>query len=402
MAKEKIMKRVLFIETGVSSGGSFESLFLILKHLNRSKYQPSVLFLNETRYLQRCRDLGMPVYLVNDSIYTVKRNSAIKKSIYKFSNLCTKALPSYQHYLESIIHRSTIERVVDIIRQENIDLVYLNDHIARDYFGMIAAMKCGVPCISHLRSVALETYSRYKVHRANAHVSAFIANSEATRRYWSEWGIDPSKMSVIYNIAPEMETSTNTANMAALSQPHAKVVGCLSRLVSWKGVGVLIDAFGRLLRTGVGSHLLIIGDGPLRQTLEQKVHSLDIDDRVTFTGYVEHPLDMMAQMDVLVLPSENEPFGRVLIEAMQVGLPVIGTRSGAIPEIIRDGENGLLVDYGDVEELAEAMRVILEDNELAQAMVRSAKEEVHRRFSPPVIMKQLESLLDSMLENGHV
>jgi glycosyltransferase involved in cell wall biosynthesis len=132
-------------------------------------------------------------------------------------------------------------------------------------------------------------------------------------------------------------------------------------LVPARGVDVLIEAFARLARSVPEARLVIAGapgPGSYRSALVQRVHALDLDQRVTFTGEVP-PIrlaELMRHARALVLPSISEGLGRVLLEAMLVGTPVVGSRVGGIPDVIRDGETGYLVTPGDVATLADALQ----------------------------------------------
>jgi glycosyltransferase involved in cell wall biosynthesis len=152
----------------------------------------------------------------------------------------------------------------------------------------------------------------------------------------------------------------------------------LGRLAPAKGVVTLIEALARL-RTP-GAQLLLVGDGPERSRLEGVARRLGVAERVHITGFVEHHRvpAVLASGDVLVLPSVYEELGTVLIEAMAVGLPVIASRVGGIPELIHDGENGLLVPPGDVRPLAAAIDRVLGDPDLARRLAAAARRRVSK------------------------
>jgi hypothetical protein len=125
-----------------------------------------------------------------------------------------------------------------------------------------------------------------------------------------------------------------------LPRPRVLFVG---RLHKAKGVDVALAAFGRL--HAAGAHLVLVGDGPERPALEAEAARLGLADRVRFVGFLPHHRvpAALSNADVLVVPSVYEELGRVVLEAMQVGLPVVATATGGIPEVIHDGLNGFLV-----------------------------------------------------------
>lgn len=142
----------------------------------------------------------------------------------------------------------------------------------------------------------------------------------------------------------------------------------LGRLARAKGVEPLIVAASRLRTAGV--QVVLVGDGPERQRVERAARRLGIAERIHITGFVAHERvpAVLASADLLVLPSLYEELGTVLIEAMQVGLPVVASRVGGIPELLRHGELGVLVPAGDAGALASAIDAVLADRELARRL----------------------------------
>jgi glycosyltransferase involved in cell wall biosynthesis len=177
----------------------------------------------------------------------------------------------------------------------------------------------------------------------------------------------------------------------------------VGRLVARKGVDVLLAAFARLLR-GADAHLTIVGEGAEREHLEALTSSLDLRDRVTFTGYI--PDDVLEALidrcDALVLPAVphgvagTEGLGVVLIEALSHGKPVIASDTGGIPDVVQHERTGLLVPPGDVGALADAMRRFIDQPELARALGVAGRAHVDAKFSWPVIVEALVTLYDKV------
>ena len=99
-----------------------------------------------------------------------------------------------------------------------------------------------------------------------------------------------------------------------------------------------------------------------------------------------------------MLPSNNEPFGRVLLEAMYIGTPAIGTKTGGIPEIIEDGVSGILVDYGDVETLKKSIIIILENDQVRKKLIRGGDETINSKFREDIYQRKLENVYDTLLD----
>jgi len=177
------------------------------------------------------------------------------------------------------------------------------------------------------------------------------------------------------------------------------VVGFLGRLIPEKGFADLVTAFARLAQ----GTLLIVGAGPQRESLEDLAARFGVADRVVFAGAVPHysTSEYLNCLEALVLPSRTiatwaEQFGRVLVEAMACGTPVIGSDSGAIPEVI--GDAGLTFPEGDAEALACQLRLLLNDSALQERLARLGRQRVLRRFSKEVITTGLRDIYETVLE----
>jgi glycosyltransferase involved in cell wall biosynthesis len=174
---------------------------------------------------------------------------------------------------------------------------------------------------------------------------------------------------------------------------------CLGRLVERKAQRILIAAVARLAERGAEVHLTVAGDGPTRPSLERLATDLGIADRVTFTGVVgqDEAIELYRGADVFALPSLAEGLPVVLMEAMACGLPVISTRIDAIPELIDDGVNGLFVEAGDAQGLADALARLAGDPELRNRLGTAAREKVLDQFE---LGRQAERLLDALAGEG--
>jgi len=167
---------------------------------------------------------------------------------------------------------------------------------------------------------------------------------------------------------------------------------CVSRLVRQKGLPYLLEAF-RLVNHEMPCHLIIIGDGPERQNLEQLATELGIRDRVDFLGFQTNPFPYIARADVFVLASLWEGFGIVLIEAMALGTPVVATRAPYGPEeIIEDGVDGLLVPVKNPPAMSRSIVKLLSDPSLRAQLAERGRETVERKFSAKARVHRLEQL----------
>jgi glycosyltransferase involved in cell wall biosynthesis len=177
------------------------------------------------------------------------------------------------------------------------------------------------------------------------------------------------------------------APLSALPIPAgAPVLGLVARLQRWKGVHVLVAALPHVLRAHPEAHVVVVGgDHPLepgyRLELEQLAARLGVADRVHLTGYQADARSWMRAFDVVVHASDNEPFGLVLLEAMALGKPLVAGAEGGPTELVRDGEEGFLVPFGDAAGMADRISQLLADPELGRRLGGAGLERA-RAFSP--------------------
>jgi glycosyltransferase involved in cell wall biosynthesis len=163
--------------------------------------------------------------------------------------------------------------------------------------------------------------------------------------------------------------------------PEERVIGLVGRLVPFKGHRYLIQAFADVRLRHPSARLLVVGDGPERDKLEQQVGDMGLKGAVHFTGHRCDVPDMLSIMEIFVLPSLGEHFGRVLLEAMALEKPVVGTRAGGVPEVVEDGVTGVLVPPANPEALAEGIIRLLDDPAQARAMGRAGRRRVETHFN---------------------
>jgi glycosyltransferase involved in cell wall biosynthesis len=207
-----------------------------------------------------------------------------------------------------------------------------------------------------------------------------------------QFGVDP----VLF--APkEQSNGRETPN-----HPEHFIVGYVGRLIAWKGVLDLVEAMVGLPEH---VHLRFIGDGDLRPQLEQHIHQCGVAHRVTIqpaVGSTDVPT-VLHGLDVLVLPSQTQPnwkeqFGRILIEAMSCGVPVIGSSSGEIPNVI--GDAGLVVPERDTPALRQALETLLNNPELQETLARQGRERVLAHYTQAALARTYASIYQEMMGEG--
>lgn len=175
-------------------------------------------------------------------------------------------------------------------------------------------------------------------------------------------------------------------------------IGMVARLVPIKGHRHLLEAAPEVLKGFPTARFLLVGDGPLRQALEARCRSLNISHAVIFLGEKEDVRPLLKGMTLVVLTSLNEGMGRVLLEAQAMGKPVIGTRVGGIPDIIREGETGLIVPPKDPKALAHAILSLLKDPQKCQSMGEAAQRWASQKFGVEAMVSKIARLYEELLQ----
>jgi colanic acid/amylovoran biosynthesis glycosyltransferase len=203
----------------------------------------------------------------------------------------------------------------------------------------------------------------------------------------------------LYVVRCGLEPNEFPAAERARSPRDEPQILCVGRLVNLKGQSLLIAACAELVRQGRPVQLTLVGEGPKRTELEAQAGSLGLGDRVRFTGAVgqDDIRALYSSADVFCLPSFAEGLPVVLMEAMASGVPVVSTRIMGIPELVEDGENGLLVAPGEVDPLAEALSRLLDDREFASRLAARGRERVLAEFDVNASARRLAAVFESHL-----
>lgn len=181
-------------------------------------------------------------------------------------------------------------------------------------------------------------------------------------------------------------------------QKEEKVLIHISNFRKVKRVQDVIQSFALIVKQAKVK-LLLVGDGPEFCTIVQLVKNLGIEDHVLFLGKQDNVAELLAMSDVMLLLSEKESFGLVLLEAMACGVPCIGTRVGGIPEVIQHGETGYICELGDVEGVAQQAIQLLQDDTLHAKMAKRSIQVAYEQFGSEKIVSQYEAIYYDILRD---
>ncbi len=179
------------------------------------------------------------------------------------------------------------------------------------------------------------------------------------------------------------------------------VIGYVGWLIPIKGVTYLVSAMAKVAEKYPKSLLVLVGKGDDKGEeevhLRKQVENLGLADKVHFLGWRSDVDEIMGCFDIFVLPSLNEGMGRVLVEAMAAGLPIVASRVGGIPDLVKDGKNGLLVPPADAPALAKAISDLLKDKEKRNRMGEAGKK-MCRPYSAEAMVEQIDDLYKELLK----
>jgi glycosyltransferase involved in cell wall biosynthesis len=296
-------------------------------------------------------------------------------------------------------------RLRRLLREQGADVLHTHTQVAPNVLGRIAARLAGTAAVSHLH---IENYFRPQripravlraLDNATARLCArVIAVSEDTRRALVEQGYPARLIDVVPN-GIELDGTRETGDLRLeLGIPvDAPVVGEVARLCDVKGQRELIEALARL----PGAQLVLVGrdleqGGAYQARLEREAERLGVRERVHFAGFRPDAADLLGQLDVFALPSWTEGLPVTILEAMARRRAVVATSVGGTPELVADGETGLLVPPRDSGALADALGRLLEDPELRARMGEAGYRRVADRFAADTMTRRVLEVYDEI------
>jgi len=313
-----------------------------------------------------------PVRWVSRSLPPGVRHVAVAAQVARLSRAADVV------YATSMVGRSAFAARAPLVVKVAGDSAYERARRLGLYDGLLADFQTaqgGVPVR------ALRRWRTATARRA----SRLICPSEFLRSIVVSWGIPADRITVIPNARPEVGVTRSREELRSSFGVAGRVLAFAGRLTAAKSLDVAFDAVERV----EGVTLLVAGDGEERARLERRA-----GERIRFLGALPHERvgELFAAADAGILSSSWENFPHTVVEALAAGAPVLATRVGGIPEIVVDGDNGLLVPPGDPAALADAIERYFEDDEL-RGRLRARAAPSAERFAPSQVFAQLEGVL---------
>ncbi|MEL6458146.1 MAG: glycosyltransferase family 4 protein [Cyanobacteria bacterium J06621_15] len=334
----------------------------------------------------------IPVQVLTNQAIQVKKESSLGQGLASITQLAP-----------------LITKVIKIAR--NYDLIYANTQKAL-VVGAIASFFSRLPLVFHLHDILSpehfsQTNRKISVTLANR-ASLVIVNSEASKKAFIEAGGETDKVKIVYNgFDPQKYRSNETEIQQIRKELQLEdkfIVGHFSRLAPWKGQHILIEA---LAKCPPEVAVILVGDALFGEQdyvkqLHQQIDALQLQNRVKFLGFRNDiPLLMSACNLVAHTSTSPEPFGRVIVEAMLSGTPVVAAAAGGAVELVESGTNGFLATPGNPQELTEIIETCLSDKQKTDNIAQTARNIASQRFHVVNINQQIAQLLKQLSVNSY-
>ncbi len=384
------MKNILFVSHSAELNGAELWLLETLRGLDRTKYAPRLLVPRPGPLADACRSLGVEVRVVS-----------MKWSITEKSRV-------WRQPFAGLWNLVSVKRIARIIGRDRIDLVFTNS--AAIFSGAKAARRMGVPHIWAIHEVlGGDSPFLHSMHGRRALARFILASSVRV--------IVNSKLTA--SAFPDSEKIVFVPNGLEVRACDARrreaicrelgleagdfAAGIVGKLYEGKGQREAVQAAALLASRHSRFKLFVVGDArdeSYAQSLREFVRANGLERRVLFLGYRPDLADLLMLLNVLVVASTVESFGRAALEGMAAGVPVLALRAGGLTEIVRPGENGFLLDSRRPEEIARGIETILEDPARAAAMVEGGYRTVREEYSLERQRRQMDRVLAGVLGTG--
>ncbi|MCH2181526.1 MAG: glycosyltransferase [Mariniblastus sp.] len=365
--------RIICFVTTLDQGGTERNLVQYCRSIDRSRFLPEVWYLHETETTLRplLEEVGIRTVCLGapksfSPLFLLKTARRLKHS---GADLIHLFLPTVGYY--AVASR--------FLYRSKIPMLY----------------SCGgVQLLLPLQGAMM----KYGLGR---YCFPVVGNSEVVLDFWRDMNVDEQHLRLIYNGHDLARFSVQVDRQGQRKQlgldPEVPVIITVGRLVESKRHVDLLDACAELDRSGFPCQLLIVGDGPCRDALEQKTEQLGLQPYVQFLGTREDIVPLMRASDLFAFPSESEGLPNAVIEAALCKLPIVAANIKPVREVIEDGRSGTTVPVHDAGTLAKAIKTVLSDRSGSQQMAEIAFREAAHKFDLQRTIGQLEAVYHEAL-----
>ena len=390
------MNKVVHIITRLDMGGSAQDMLLTCRELGK-KYE-----------IVLVHGLSIESQMTDREKETVDRG--IRKAVE--GGVIVIALPSLVRRISPVQDLKALFSLWRLLIREKPSMVHTHTSKA-GILGRFAAKLAGVPIIIH-RPHGHVFFGHFgplvsKCFLLTERLMALITNrmvalTQAERDDHIALSVfSPEKIVMIHSgvdIDQYMNVEVNIAEKKRALGLNSKglVVGTVGWLLPIKGPLHLLKAMSNVWESHPETSLVFVGKGDLEKGLKEEARRMGVSDKVVFLGWRDDIPEIMQVLDVFVLPSLNEGMGRVLVEAMAAGKPVVASRVGGILDLVKEGQNGFLAEPGDEKDLAIAIKKLLEDKKMRDEMGKRGRE-MAQDFSVKKMIEKIDVLYESLLHH---
>jgi len=387
-------RRVLFVEASIGGvvGGSLTGILHFIDRIDRERYEPSLLLYETKVGMERYDELGVPVHVLPPLPVPTQDGGR---------GLAGRVVLRVTDFLQVTVPRA--RAVGEVLERAQPDILYLANGLTANLDGVLAGARAGLPMICHEKGYRRVGPAERFLSRW---VDAEVGMTEDVTRHYQEHRVRAQRFRTIYDgiDCSQFQPGGGARIRAEFGIPvDAPVCGIVGHIQDWKGQLLVAEAVAKVRMRFPELYCLVVG-GVHRQgaaygaMLEKRIAEPDLKGHVILTGARQDVADCLDAMDVAIHSSTRpEPFGRVMIEAMALGCPLVAPREGGPVVIIADGETGFLVTPRDSNALAEGIEKLVADPTLRTRMGRAARERLDSVFDIRHHVRIMQELFDELL-----
>ncbi|MFH0925170.1 MAG: glycosyltransferase [bacterium] len=358
------MTTILHTEASMGFGGQEKRIIVEMENIARDKFKSILATRPGSKIGKRAENLGYKVY------YLKMRSSFDLSSVIKLISICKK---------------------------EKVDIIHTHSSID-SWLGGFASKLYPRPWIIRTRHIGAKIGNRFVYTKLTDKI---ITVSKNVKDYLASEGISRDKIIAIPTgvdtdrFNPELY-DTRVRTEFGINEKMF-LIGIIAVLRNKKGHRYLIKAIEKLKKGYPCIRLLIVGEGPQEGNLKALIQEFNLEDTVIMTGNRQDIPQILKALDLFVLPSYEEALGTAIIEAQSMGKPVISTRAGGIPEIVKNGQTGLLTEPEDVDDLSKSIEKVVKDSTLAKRLGLKARQYIIDNYSQKVMISRIEEFYKKMI-----
>ena len=381
------MFKIAYLLTPIDFGGAEKVSLNFLKHVNREKFNIDLmLFLRPWE--------GKNFF-----------HKEIENYNYQFFRIPV-ALRPLERGRDRLRIIRCYKKISCLLKSQRYDLIHTNGYFA-DIISIPLSKLFKIPILSTCHGfISLDKKLSF-YNSLDCYLLRFsnriAAVSKEIKKDLIKTGVPGSKIKVIHNA---VETIASTGELIKIRrrkrmllgiERNELVIGYVGRLSREKGIRYLIEAASILRDRGLPIKVIVIGDGPIENQLKTIVSEINIEKQFIFAGFQKKIMEWIPAIDIFILPSLTEGTPMALLEVMSMGVPVVASAVGGIPDIINSGENGILVGKGKPEEIANAVINLYKNEELRLKIKDAAMEHIKTNFNFRKWVSEVESLYEELI-----